>query len=83
MLNPTTNAGKLRNDVLMTLFAYFQNGLQNHGNITEIFYFLTILFFLSEIISMVLSLEYMVLAENYMIMSGYYRIHGYKYPFNL
>ena len=25
MLNPKTNVGKLRNDVLMTLFAYFEN----------------------------------------------------------
>ena len=30
MLNPKTNVCKLRNDVLLSLFACFQDGRQNH-----------------------------------------------------
>ena len=30
MLNPKTNVGKLRNGVLLSLFACFQDGRQNH-----------------------------------------------------
>ena len=30
MLNPKTNVCKLRNGVLLSLFACFQDGLQNH-----------------------------------------------------
>ena len=30
MLNPKTNVCKLRNDVLLSLFAGFQDGRQNH-----------------------------------------------------
>ena len=46
MLNPKTNVGKLRNGVLVTLFAYFQNDLQKSWNLTynEIFYFWTIFY---------------------------------------
>ena len=34
MLSSKTNVGKLRNDVLMTKFAYFQNGRQKSWNLT-------------------------------------------------
>ena len=30
MLNPKTNVGKLKNGVLLSLFACFQDGRQNH-----------------------------------------------------
>ena len=30
MLNPKTNVCKLRNSVLLSLFAFFQDGRQNH-----------------------------------------------------
>ena len=35
MLNPKTNVGKLRNDILMTEFTYFQNGHQKSWNLTH------------------------------------------------
>ena len=31
MLNPKTNVCKLRNGVILSLFAYFHNGRQNHA----------------------------------------------------
>ena len=34
MLNPKTNVCQLRNGVLLSLFACFQDGRQNHKNLT-------------------------------------------------
>ena len=34
MLNPKTNVCKLRNGVLLSLFACFQDGRQNHTDLT-------------------------------------------------
>ena len=48
MLNPKTNVGKLRNDVFMSKFAYFQNGRQNIKNLLYIYiFFLSFIYLLS------------------------------------
>ena len=38
MLNPKTNVCKLRNGVLLSLFARFQDGRYNHTEICIVFY---------------------------------------------
>ena len=88
MLSPKTNVGKLRNDLLMTLFAYFQNGRQKSWNLT---YYWNNLFFLNVFIQnhlyyvlrLFFQLEYMALTAIYIVIPGYYRIHGNKCPFSL
>ena len=52
MLNQKSNVGKMTNEVLMKLIAYFQNGRQKSWILTshyEIFYFLTMFFFIQNL----------------------------------
>ena len=89
MLNPKHNVGKLRNDILMALFAYFKMVAKNHGigHITTIFYFLT--FFLIQthkyyvLIWNFSYIESKVWAAFYIIIQGYHRIHGNTCLFRL
>ena len=88
MLYPNTNVGELRNDVLMTIFTYFQNSHQKSWNltITKIFYFLAKFFYLKSFVvsnKMGSPLEYMVLMVICINLPGYYLIHGNKCPFSL